>query len=108
MIAIAILAGAIVATAAAYSATMDVRGRYFSDNIDKYATPLASQTGISLDEARAQVSAVFDNANSGFEITLEAWVWVGVAAGLVAIAGGLLDLAWVREERLRWMRDKPT
>ncbi len=103
VVAIAILIGAVVATLTAFSASMNVRGRYFSDNVDKLSKEAADRRGIPIEEATALVTAEFDRANSGFQVVLQAWVWVGVAAGLVTVAGGLLDLAWVRKERLEWM-----
>lgn len=66
--------------------------------VDALVKTAVEQLGLSNEEARRQVLQVMDTA--GIEVRAQVGLWTSVAGGALAIAGGLVDLAWVRQKRL--------
>lgn len=66
--------------------------------VDALVKTVVEQFGVSKEEARRQVQQVMKTA--GIEVRAQVGLWTSVAGGALAVAGGLVDLAWVRQKRL--------
>jgi len=66
--------------------------------VDALIKTVVEQLGLSNEEARRQVLQVLDTA--GIEVRAQMGLWTCVAGAALAVAGGLVDLAWVRHKRL--------
>lgn len=54
--------------------------------------------GVSATKARQQILATL--SKEGIGVNAQIGLWMTVAGGVLATAGGLVDLAWVRQKRL--------
>lgn len=59
---------------------------------------VVTQLGLSSAEAREQVLAAL--GATGIEVQAQLSLWVTLAGSTLAIAGGIVDLAWVRRKRV--------
>ncbi len=66
--------------------------------VEEIASDVSRQQGIPIAEARLAVQAVVDDDGS---IEVGLGLWSVLAGGAVGLVGGLLDLAWVGQQRLR-------
>jgi hypothetical protein len=66
--------------------------------VDVLVRTVVQQLGLSNEEARRQVLRAMDTA--GIEVRTQVGLWTSVAGAALAVAGGVLDLAWVRQKRL--------
>ncbi|MBA3691114.1 MAG: hypothetical protein H0W82_06850 [Actinobacteria bacterium] len=66
--------------------------------VDRLAKQLSDATGFSLEQARNKVE---DYIGSEGSIDIRPGLWMVLAGGGLALVGGLLDLAWVDQQRLR-------
>ena len=65
--------------------------------IDSLIDLAGSQLGLTPAEARSQVLAAL--GTSGIEVQAQLSLWLTLIGALLAIAGGFVDLAWVRHKR---------
>jgi len=65
--------------------------------IDTLVDLVVTQLGLSPAEARSQVLAAL--GTSGVEVQAQLSLWLTLAGSLLAIVGGIVDLAWVRHKR---------
>ncbi|HEX9122911.1 MAG TPA: hypothetical protein VF984_06065 [Actinomycetota bacterium] len=63
---------------------------------DRIARELAGQLGLPYAQVRAQIEQQFDRR---FSVGLEMGIWLVMAGGVVAAAGGALSVAWARTPR---------
>jgi hypothetical protein len=93
-----------ICVAAAVSITIAVLDVVRADDrfggyaVDKLATQLSAASGLSLQQARHKVETFIESEGS-IEIGLGLWLVLG--GGVLGLVGGLLDLAWVGQQRLR-------
>jgi hypothetical protein len=66
--------------------------------VDKLAEQLAATSGLSLEQARNDVETYIEQKGS---IDIGLGLWLVLGGGGLGLMGGLLDLAWVRQQRLR-------
>jgi hypothetical protein len=101
-IAIAVLVGAIGAVAIAVLDLAKVDERFQDVGIAKIAA-LAQENGVPADVALEQ-------ASRDPTVDVGPGLWLLVGGGVVALVGGLLDLAWVGQQRLQaaGMDEEPT
>jgi hypothetical protein len=66
--------------------------------VDALVKTVVEQLGLSNEEARRPVLQVLDTA--GIEVKAQIGLWTCVAGAALAVAGGLVDLAWVHHKRL--------
>jgi hypothetical protein len=59
---------------------------------------VATQLGLSAAEARSQVLAAL--GATGIDVRVQASLWVTLTGSILAVAGGIVDLAWVRHKRV--------
>lgn len=98
LIAILLLLAALVALGVGVSDAVRLKSRFESIAIDKISVALAPQLGLPVEAVRVKVLAQADKL-----IRTQAGIglWLVIAGGVVGVAGGLLDLAWVGRETLR-------
>jgi hypothetical protein len=65
--------------------------------IDALVDLVVTQLGLTPAEARSQVLAAL--GTSGVEVQAQLSLWLTLAGSLLAVAGGFVDLAWVRHKR---------
>lgn len=65
--------------------------------IDALIDLVITQLGLTPAEARRQVLAAL--GTSGVEVQAQFSLWLTLAGSLLAVAGGFVDLAWVRRKR---------
>jgi MFS family permease len=94
--------GICIAAAAAISvAAYDVvraDERFGDYSVDRVATGLSQATGLSLEQARNEVESYIEREGS---IDVGSGLWLVLGGGALGLVGGLLDLAWVSQQRLR-------
>jgi hypothetical protein len=66
--------------------------------IDALIDLVVTQLGLSPAEARSQVLAAL--GTSGVEVQAQLSLWLTLIGSILAIAGGFVDLAWVRHKRV--------
>jgi hypothetical protein len=98
-----LLAGGIcIAAAAAITvAAFDVvraDDRFGGYAVDKLAEQLSASSGIPLEQARTRVEAFIGTEGS---IDIGLGLWLVLSGGVLGLVGGLLDLAWVGQQRRR-------
>jgi hypothetical protein len=94
--------GICVAAAAAITvAAFDVvraDDRFGGYAVDKLAEQLSASSGIPLEQARTRVEAFIGTEGS---IDIGLGLWLVLSGGVLGLVGGLLDLAWVGQQRRR-------
>jgi hypothetical protein len=98
-----LLAGGIcIAAAAAITvAAFDVvraDDRFGGYAVDKLAEQLSASSGLPLEQARNRVEAFIGTEGS---IDIGLGLWLVLSGGVLGLVGGLLDLAWVGQQRHR-------
>jgi hypothetical protein len=98
-----LLAGGIcIAAAAAITvAAFDVvraDDRFGGYAVDKLAEQLSASSGLPLEQARNRVEAFIGTEGS---IDIGLGLWLVLSGGVLGLVGGLLDLAWVGQQRRR-------
>ncbi len=96
-IALAIIASSSVALVLAVWSLAAVGSVVADAGVDALVKTVVDQLGIASEEARRQVLQVMDTA--GIQVEAQPGLWTSVAGAVLAVAGGLLDLAWVRRKR---------
>jgi hypothetical protein len=66
--------------------------------VDQLIKAVVTNLGMSEEKARALV--LRGMAHEGIDVRAQAGLWLTFAGGALAVAGGLVDLAWVRQKRL--------
>ena len=66
--------------------------------VDALIELVATQLGLSSAEARSQVLAAL--GTNGVEVQAQFSLWLTLIGSVVAVAGGFVDLAWVRRKRV--------
>jgi hypothetical protein len=66
--------------------------------VDALAKRIADVLGIS--EAKARQAVLRTMQQKGIDVRAQIGLWMAVAGGLLATAGGFVDLAWVRQKRI--------
>jgi hypothetical protein len=66
--------------------------------VDGLVDLVVAQLGLSAAEARRQVLAALGSA--GIDIQAQLSLWLALAGSALAVAGGIVDLAWVRQKRV--------
>jgi hypothetical protein len=94
--------GICVAAAAAITvAAFDVvraDDRFGGYAVDKLAEQLSASSGIPLEQARTRVEAFIGTEGS---VDIGLGLWLVLSGGVLGLVGGLLDLAWVGQQRRR-------
>ena len=65
--------------------------------VDALVKMVVEQLGLSNEEARRQVLTVMDTA--GIEVRAQVGLWTSLIGASLAVAGGFVDLVWVRHKR---------
>ena len=65
--------------------------------IDGLVDLVATQLGLTAAEARSEVLAAL--GATGIDVQVQTSLWVTLAGSVLAVAGGFVDLAWVRQKR---------
>jgi hypothetical protein len=97
-IAFGIIAFAIVALGLAVWFLVAVRSVVTDAGVDALVKTVVEQLGLTNEQARRQVLRAMDTA--GIAVRAQVGSWTCVAGAALAIAGGLLDLAWVHHKRI--------
>jgi hypothetical protein len=66
--------------------------------VDGLVDLVVAQLALSAAEARRQVLAALGSA--GIDIQAQLSLWLALAGSALAVAGGIVDLAWVRQKRV--------
>ncbi len=66
--------------------------------IDALVEYVSTQLGLTTSEARQEVLAAL--GATGVDIQAQASLWMTFIGSLLAVAGGVVDLAWVRQKRV--------
>ena len=75
----------------------DVSGRFEDAGADRIIETVSRERNLPIDEVRGQYEA----AGAGvIDFTPGIGLWLVIAGGAVGLVGGLLDLAWVGQQRL--------
>jgi hypothetical protein len=98
LLAVGICIAATVAIAVAVVDVVRSEDRFGGYTVDKLAQQLSDASGLSLPQARNKVEA-FIAKEGAVDIGIGLWMVLG--GGVLGLAGGLLDLAWVGQQRLR-------
>lgn len=97
LLAMAICVAAVVAITLAVVDIVRADDRFGGYAVDKLAKQLSDTSGLSLEQARNNVEAYIEREGS---IDLGPGLWLVLAGGGLGLVGGLLDLAWVGQQRL--------
>ena len=97
-IALVIIAGSSVALVLAGVALAAVGSVVADAGVDALVKTVGGQLGIASEEARRQVLQLMDTA--GIQVKAEVGLWTCVGGAALALAGGLVDLAWVKRKQL--------
>lgn len=97
-LAIAICLGAALALAIGIVDALRAEDRFGDYAVEQTAQGIADATGVPIEQVRDDVQAQIE---AGGSIDLGIGLWLVIAGGAVGLVGGLLDLAWVGQERLR-------
>jgi hypothetical protein len=95
--AISIVVAGVVALALGLWALLALTSVVHDSSVDALTHFLEGQ-GVATREARQQVLEAL--SKEGIAATAQIGLWLTVAGGVLATAGGLVDLAWVRQKRL--------
>jgi hypothetical protein len=97
-VALAICLAAALALAIGVTDVIRADERFGGYAVDRIAAALADASGQPADRVRDDVQAEVDRDGS---IDIGLGLWLVIAGGAIGLVGGLLDLAWVGERRLR-------
>jgi hypothetical protein len=97
-VAIAIVMAAAAALAVAVWCAVDLSSVVHDTGVDQLIAQIASQLHLSVADVTRQVTAVL--AREGIDVKPQFGLWMTAAGGAIALAGGVVDLAWVRQERV--------
>ena len=97
-ITLGICVAAVVALSVAVVDVVRADDRFGGYAVDRLATQRSDALGIPLDQARKEIAAFIAREGS---IDIGLGLWLVVAGGGLGLVGGLLDLAWVGQQRLR-------
>jgi hypothetical protein len=97
-VAVTICLAAAIALAVGVTDVLRADDRFGGYAVEQIASQLADVSGQPIDAVRADVQAEVDSEGS---IDLGLGLWLVVAGGALGLVGGLLDLAWVGQQRLR-------
>lgn len=95
--AIAIIALAVATLALALWSVTTLRTVVRDSGIDGLVRLIGEELGLSRGEARREVLQVLDS--TGIDVRAKLGLWLAVAGGGLAVAGGVVDLLWVRHKR---------
>ncbi len=98
LIAAGIFVAALVSLAVGVVDIARADDRFGGYAVDQLAERLSKDSGVSLEKARADVEATIEQEGS---IDIGLGLWMVLAGGGLGLVGGLLDLAWVGQQRLR-------
>jgi hypothetical protein len=98
LVAVVLVVAALVVLAIGVNDAVRLKSRFESIAVDKIAAAIAPELGLPIDAVKTRV-----RAQAGKLIRTEDGVglWLVIAGGVIGVAGGLLDLAWVGRETLR-------
>ena len=65
--------------------------------VDQLVREVVDQLGVPVAQARSLVEHAM--AKAGVDVVARPGLWITVAGGALAVAGGIVDLAWVRRKR---------
>lgn len=90
------IAAAVAITVAVFD-VVRAEDRFGGYAVDRLAEQLSDEEGFSLEQARNKVEAYIESEGS---IDLGPGLWLVLVGGGLGLVGGLLDLAWVGQQRL--------
>ena len=96
-VAIGILLAAAVALAVAVWCAVALSSIVHDTGVDQLITLVATQLHLSADEATREVMAAL--ARVGIDVKAQSGLWLTLAGAAIALVGGVVDLAWVRQKR---------
>ena len=76
----------------------DVSGRFEGTGAERIIETVSRERDVPIDEVRRQYEAVGSDV---IDFTPGIGLWLVIAGGAVGLVGGLLDLAWVGQQRLQ-------
>jgi hypothetical protein len=97
-VAVAIVLVAAAALAVAVWCAVALSSVVHDTGVDQLITLVATQLHLSTAEATRQVTAALGRV--GIDVKAQSGLWVTVAGAVIALAGGIVDLAWVRQKRV--------
>ena len=97
-LAIAICLGAVLALAIGVVDTLRAEDRFGDYAVEQTAQQIADATGVPIEQVRDDLETQIDQDGS---IDLGIGLWLVIGGGAVGLVGGLLDLAWVGQQRLQ-------
>ncbi|MEO8292559.1 MAG: hypothetical protein ABI635_05425 [Actinomycetota bacterium] len=97
-IALGICVAAVVALSVAVVDVVRADDRFGGYAVGRLATELSRSSGLTPEQARNKVETYIAREGS---IDIGLGLWLVVAGGGLGLVGGLLDLAWVGQQRLR-------
>lgn len=95
--AVAIIALAVVALALALWSVAALSAVVRDSGVDGLVRLIGEELGLSSGEARRQILRVLDS--TGIDVRARLGLWLAVAGGGLAVAGGVVDLMWVGRKR---------
>jgi hypothetical protein len=98
LFAIGICIAAVVAISVAVFDVVRADDRFGGYAVDRLAKELSDTQGLSLEQARNDVETYIEQKGS---IDIGMGLWLVLGGGGLGLVGGLLDLAWVGQQRLR-------
>jgi hypothetical protein len=97
LLALIVLVAALGALAIGVVDVLRAKDRFGGYGLDETAAAMAEQFDVPVDRVRADLEAEIARDGS---IDLGMGIWLVVAGGAIGVVGGLLDLAWVGQQRL--------
>jgi uncharacterized membrane protein len=98
LLALIVVVAAACALAIGVADVLRAEGRFGGFAVDENAKLISDETGTPIDQVRAGLQTVIDE-NASIELGMG--IWLVVAGGGIGVIGGLLDLAWVGQQRLQ-------
>ena len=97
MMAIAIIVAGVAGLALALWALLALKS-VVHDNTVEALTQVLERQGVAATKARQQILEALDK--EGIAVKAQIGLWMTVAGGVLATAGGFVDLAWVRQKKI--------
>jgi hypothetical protein len=97
VVAIGIVIAAALALAVTLWCAIALDSVVHDTGVEQLIRAVVDQLEMSVEQARELVAQAMGRV--GISVDAQAGLWIAIAGGALAVAGGLVDLAWVRQKR---------